>query len=276
MERYLRKNRLSEAMDGLGVRAALLAAGVGWFTWLWGLSWPAVTAGCALGVMGMRARSLLRRRSVKRREQALRRSLGAELLLEELLLIRPGEAHSRCAALLMRRWPLALLRETEAGVLARQGEEKLLIRCVQTPPEGEVGHGDLYAAQRALREAGADRAVLCLTGRLTPRMAAKAEAARRPVKLIRREVLLTLAGEASPATDEQLVALGERKRRPAREGRLLSVVFRREKAARYMGYGLLLLTLYEATGVRLYAVPGMVCLTLGTLSRTGRGGQELL
>lgn len=276
MERYLRKNRLSELMDGMGVRAAILLAGVGWFMWLWGVTWPALLAGCALGVMGIRARALARKRSVKRRERALRRSLGAELMLEEILLSRPGEAHAACAGLLERRWPLRLLEQTEAGVICRLGEETLLVRCVQTPPEGEIGQGDLCAAQRALRESGADRAVLCLMGRVTPRMAARAEEARWPLRLIRRETLMALAGEAFPATDEQLVALGERKRRPTRDGKVLTLVFRRDKAARYMGYGLMMLALYEATGVRLYAVPGMVCLTMGALSRAGREAAEPL
>ena len=83
-----------------------------------------------------------------------------------------------------------------------------------------------------------------------------------PIRVIRRETLLALAGRLSPATDAQLVALGQRKRRTPQRGSLLSIMTQREKAPRYWGYGLFMLILYILTGSAWYAMPGTGFLTL--------------
>ena len=83
MERYLRRNRLSEALDALGVAALLYAAASLWFTWLWGLNGASLLAGTALGTLLWTGRCEWRRRTVARREKVLRSRLGAELMLEE-------------------------------------------------------------------------------------------------------------------------------------------------------------------------------------------------
>lgn len=276
MEQYFRRNRLSEVLDGMGVRALIYAAAMMWFVWLWGMSPPALLAGAALGTLGQLARTRLRRRTVERREKVLRCRLGAELLLEELLLSGAKEAHFRTALLLAERWPITLLEAGEEGVLCRQGEETMLIICVRMPPEGELSAGDLAAGQRAVKKCGADRGVLCVLGKTSPKVLAKAEQTAIPLRIIGRETLMALAGRAAPVTDEQLVALGKRRRRPASRGGILQLIFRRDKAQRYFTYGLTMTLLYVLSGVRIYAVPGMMCLTMAVVCRTGSNGKEEL
>lgn len=276
MERYLRRNRLSETLDGLGVCALLYLLAVLWFTWLWGLSVPSLLAGAALGTLLWTGRLQWRKRTVARREKALRSRLGAELMLEAMLLAEPKEAHFRAALLLAERWPVTMQSVKEEGVLCRQGKETLLIQCVRMPEDGELSVGDLLSAQRAVKRLGAGRAVLCPLGKVSPKTAARAEAALVPLRIIRRETLLALAGQYAPATDEQLIELGRRKRRPTGQGSIARLVFRRDKARRYHLYGQLMLILYILTGVRLYAVPGMVCLTMAVMCRWGRPGAETL
>ncbi len=266
MARYLRRNRLSEALDGLGVRLLLLAAAVGWFTWLWGLGMPALLAGAALGLLLMMTRTAWRRRNVARRELALRSRLGAELFLEELLYAEAQEAHARTAELPKTRDPLTIKEVTQEGAICCQGDETILLQCLRMPPEGEISVGDLRHAQRICRRLPTDRAVLCVMGRVSPKTAARAEDMAIPVRIIRREMLLALAGRVAPATDEQLVALGQRKHGRAGKGGIARLVFRRDKAKRYVGYGMTMLLLYVLTGARLYAVPGMVCLVMGVVS----------
>ncbi len=275
MEAYLRHNRLSELMDSLGARALIYLLATLWFVYLWGLGWPALLAGLALGTLGVMARARLRQRSVARREKALRRRLGGELMLEEMLLSGAKEAHFRAALLLGERWPLVMCQANETGVVCRQGEETLLVMCLRMPPEGELSVGDLMACQRALRAEKADRGVACVLGRVSPKVAARAEQLAVPLRIIRRETLLDIAGRLCPATDAQLVALGQRRRRTAR-GSLLSVILQRQKAKRYFLYGVTLLILYILTGGGLYAVPGAVCLTMAVLCRTDRGAEEAL
>ncbi len=275
MEQYLRRNRLASFADGAGVLLLIYGAATMWFAWLWGLGVPSLLAGAALGTMLAMARSCLRRGRVARREEALRCRLGAELAMEEILLADPREAHSRMALLVAEKWPVTILSARDEGVLCRQGEEKLLIVCVRMPPEGSLSAGDLVAGQRAVRRSGAERGVLCVMGRTSSAMLAKAEQTAVPLRIVQRETLMEVAGRLFPATDEQLIALG-RRRRPAGRGGVMALVFRRDKARRYFSYGLVMTLLYVLTGVRVYAVPGLVCLTMAIFCRTGPGTEEKL
>lgn len=275
MEQYLRKNRLSESLDTLGALALLYGAGLMWFVWLWGLGIPTLLAGVALGTLLTMARSYLRRGRVARREKALRCRIGGELMLEEMLLSAARKAHLRAALLIAEKWPVELMSVKEEGVICRQGEEKLLILCVRTPPEGALGPGDLAAAQRAVKQHEADRGILCALGKTPPALLMKAEQTAIPLRIIPRETLLGIAGCMSPATDAQLIALGKRRRKPLRGG-LPGLIFRREKARRYFTYGLMMTLLYVLTGVRFYAVPGLTCLTMAVMCRVGRREPEML
>ena len=276
MEQYLRKNRFGTWMDSLGLRVAIQVAAIGWFVWLWGLALPSLTAGMALGAMGQMALTLYRRCTVVRRERALRSRLGGEMMLEDMLLAPARQAHFQAALLLGERYPLRMLRVTDDGMLCRYRGEVLLISCLRMPPEAELSTGDLAACQRACREHGAARGVICPLGKVTPKVAARAEEGRIPLRVIRREVLLALAGQCSPASDEQLIELGRRKRRPAATGGLMQGLLRRDKAAKYMMYGTALMVLYVVTGAVMYPGAGAVCLALGVLSRCGSGEENVL
>ena len=266
MEQYLRRNRLSEALDALGMAALLYALAAGWFIWLWGLSLPALIAAAALGTLLWTARSQWRKRTVHRREKALRSRLGGELMLENMLLSEAKEAHFHAAVLLAERWPLLMRSVKDEGVLCHQGDETLLIQCLRMPADGELSMGDLLAAQRAVKRLQADKAVLCVLGKVPPKIAARAEEASVPLRIIRRETLLALAGQYAPATDEQLIELGKR-RQPTERGHMLRLIFRADKARRYHLYGLGMLIVFILTGARLYAVPGMACLTMAVMCR---------
>ena len=276
MERYLMRNRLSEVLDGLGLRALFFLLATGWFTWLWGMNVPTLLAGAALGTLLCTARREWRKRTVHRREKALRSRLGAELMLEDMLMAESKEAHLRAALLLAEKWPITLQTVKEDGVLCCQGEETLLIQCIRMPEEGELSVGDLLAAQRAARRAKVDRAVLCPLGKTPPKVLARAESALVPLRIIPRSILLSLAGHFAPATDEQLIALGQRKRRLAGQGSVIRLIFRPDKARRYHLYGQGMLLLYLLTGMRLYALMGLICLTMAVMSRWGRRQKELL
>ena len=261
-------------MDTLGVCVLIFALALMWFVWLWGLGIPSLLAGAALGTLGQLARSRWRRHTVARRERALRSRLGAELMLEDMLLSEPREAHFRAALLLAERWPIALQTVKEEGVLCLQGEEKLLVQCLRMPADGALSPGDLAAGQRAVRRAGADRGVLCVPGKATPAVLARAEEAVTPLRIIGKETLLALAGEKHPATDAQLIALGQRRRRQVRGG-VLALVFRQDKARRYFTYGLAMTLMYLIMGVRVYAVAGLTCRTMAVMCCRSPCRQEL-
>lgn len=266
MQSYLRKARLSTVADDLGLRLMLFALGIGWFVYLWGLGMPALLAGLALGMMGQLALGQFRRRTVDRREAALRARLGGELLLEEILLAPPRQAHFQTALLLGAKYPLTMERVTEEGMLCRSGEERLLVSCVALPETGEAGQGNILTVQRACRRHGVARGVACVTGRCSPKVEAWAAEGSIPVKIIRRDTLLRLAGHMCPATDAQLIELGKRRKRPAAAG-VGRTILRRDKARTYMVYGVGLMLMYLVTGLKYYPIPGGVCLLLAVLSR---------
>lgn len=269
MQNYLRKARFSALVDDVGLRLLLLALGIGWFVYLWGLCMPALLAGLALGVMGQLALQQFRRRTVDLRENALRSRLGGEMFLEELLLAPARQAHFQTALLLGARYPLTMERVTEEGMLCRSGSERLLVSCVPLPESAEAGLGNVIAVQRACRKHGVERGVACVTGRCSARVEAWAAEGRIPVRIIRREALVKLAGHMCPATDAQLIELGKRRKRLAPAG-VTHTIFRRDKAKTYMVYGVGLMMMYIVTGLWYYPIPGGVCLVLSVLSRCRR------
>ena len=203
METGFKRNLLAELLDSVGRGVLLMALGIGWFVFLWGLNLPALLAGIALGTLLLLLRRLYRQTTLVRRETALRCRIGGELLLEKMLLSEAKEAHFQAALLLEEKWPLRMQRITADGALCRQekpsgGAETLLVQCVRMPPEGELSIGQLVEAHRAMQRQQANRVILCVLGKAPPRVIARAEQMPTPIRVIRRETLLALAGGAFP------------------------------------------------------------------------------
>lgn len=262
-------------MDSLGIRLAMTALSLGWFTWLWGAGIPALLAGLSLSAMMQLGLRRFRGRLVQKREAALRRRLGGEMVLEDLLYCPEHQAHFRCALLLGQKYPLTMLRVAEGGILCRQGAETLLISCLRLPPEEAVGAGALLPLLRGVRESGAARGVVCVTGNISRSAQSFVETAPVPLRLIPRDALLALAGQASPATDDQLVALGRRRRHmPLRAA--LAIVLQPQKAKRYLTCGLGLTFMYLVTRLTWYPLPALLCLGLSALCRVRQAPPDAL
>ena len=122
METGFGRNLLAELLDSVGRGVLLMALGIGWFVFLWGLNLPALLAGIALGTLLLLLRRLYRQTTLVRRETALRCRIGGELLLEKMLLSEAKEAHFQAALLLEEKWPLRMQRITADGALC--GQEK--------------------------------------------------------------------------------------------------------------------------------------------------------
>lgn len=267
MEQYLRRTALSSMADEIGLRLAVWLGATMWFVWLWGLGMPALLAGMALNLMGQMALTRYRRRKVDLREKALRQRIGGEMLLEDMLLLPRRKAHLQAAALLSQRYPLVIMQVEDAGVLCRCGERRVLVVFTGCAAEEGCGFDDVLAAQQACRRLTAEKCVLCLTGDCPGRVRAFAERMPVPVVFIGREQMLSLAGRASPATDEQLILLKKRKTRfaPGKSMLMLRMLLHRGKAGRYMFYGVAMLMIQILTGWRWYAFMGLtlVCMAVG-------------
>ena len=93
------KNRVATALDRLALRVLLFLLSVGYFFALWHSGAPSLLAGSALFALAMLTLLLLERRTLARRDRALRVRVGGAIALEELMLL-PAEAEGRVCLLL--------------------------------------------------------------------------------------------------------------------------------------------------------------------------------
>ena len=265
MQDYLKKTRLSGIMDGIGFHLAALVGSAGWFCFLWGLRPAALTAGLALYALLLLLRRKIRDDYLNRREKSLRAAIGGEMALDRLLLSPAPKASFEVAVLLSVRWPLTLLEAYDEGVLCVYRGKKLLLSFAQVPAAGSVDAGGVLSLQRNAKTLGADQGLLCAPCRITGEARAQAEGEPR-VLFLTREKMIALFGEASPATDDQLVALGRRKK-ARKPGAWRAWIFHPSRAKKYAWYGALLLLMYALTRLLYYAVPGLICVSFAAVCR---------
>ena len=94
------KNRVATALDRLALRVLLFLLSVSYFFALWHSGAPSLLAGSALFALAMLTLLLLERRTLARRDRALRVRVGGAIALEELMLLPAAEAEGRVCLLL--------------------------------------------------------------------------------------------------------------------------------------------------------------------------------
>ncbi len=268
---FEQKSRLGGALDFVMLRLLMLALCFLWFYRLWGVTVPALLAGVALCVLLWHTLTLWQRRALARRAAELRAHIGGTLALEELLEMQPVQAAHHAADWLATAHALDPLGEAGDGVLLRYREEVLFLLCLQGHPQQQVDAGAVLAASRARRALPeAQRCVLCTPGTFTQEARQTADSLDPPVRLIEGNTLRTLAGRIAPATDEQLVCMGQRQRKPFAWSSLRPLVFSPQKTRRYAAYGTGLLALYIVTNQLYYLLPAGLCWALAMLSQRGK------
>ena len=221
------KNRVATALDRLALRVLLFLLSVGYFFALWHSGAPSLLAGSALFALAMLTLLLLERRTLARRDRALRVRVGGAIALEELIL---------------------LLAETLGGaaqgsVLSYAGKT-YLVRCAQTLPGSAAGEGDVLAAHRAKAASGAELCILAGTGGFTPAARRAAEWMEPPIRLIAGRQLALLFGQQHPATDAEIARRARRQRTPFSRGRIRALALAPAKQGRYLLVAFLLALLY--------------------------------
>lgn len=273
MQDFLQKSPVRELMDELGFLLLSGALSIVWFIFLWGVTLPSLLSGAALWALVLLLRRKSRDGRLRRREAALRRAIGGELALEELLLLPPAEAHGKAAALLEKRCHLTILHPADGGVLCSLRGETVLLSFCQLPVSCAVDARQVLVLQRAVRTAQARRGILCAPCEITPAATAQA-GGEIPVTFLGRDALISLFGSERPATDRQLVALGKRRKR--HPSVWLPMILNPRRALRYLGYGALLIAMHLLTGLAYYAVPGAICLLLSAACRCLQPREEIL
>lgn len=255
------KNRLAGALDRLAARALLLLLCVLYFFLLWRRGLPSLMAGTALFTLLLLSLLLVERRTLARRDRALRERIGGSIALDELLLMPPGEACARARDLLCG----ALEAEPLPGAAMRYAGETWLVRCAQCTQGSRAGEGDVLAAHRARVEAGMERCALASTGGFTPEAVRASEWVDPPVRLVPGRQLAMLAGRLHPATDEEIARSAGRRRTPFSWRRIRALALAPAKLPRYLVCALLLTLYYLLFGAPLPLLAGALSFVLAIL-----------
>ncbi len=276
MQQYLEKTRLGGTLDSLGLRFVIFICCILWFVFLWGVTLAALLAGVAFFLLVSLAIRLGKRKTVARREQALRQRIGGEMAVEALPLAPPRQAHFQASLWLTLAHPIRLERITEDGVLCLLDGEIVLVRCLNRHASIPVSAQDIIEAQRACINHSAVRCVLCAASPLSGAAQTQLGHAEPPVKVVGKERLIRLAGAASPVTDDQLVALGARKKHHVTLAVWLNHILAPHRSRRYLWYGMGLLALYWITRLPYYPVPAVLCLSLALLSKLRHAKEDVI
>ena len=132
------KNRVAAALDRLALRVLLFVLSVVYFFFLWHSGALSLLAGSALFILAMLTLLLLERRTLARRDHALRVRVGGSIALEELMLLPAAQAEKRVCALLAQ----TLGGNARDSVLT-YANKTYLVRCAQTLSGSSVGEGDV-------------------------------------------------------------------------------------------------------------------------------------
>jgi len=265
--------RLSGKIDRIGLAVMVFGLCFCFFYLFWGSPLPSAAAGGALAMLWLRVIHLARRRKVHIRETVLRRRVGGQAAVDALLLATQQEASDSAL-----RWlagagqpPITGAARANGACVALRGGERLYLLCLRKHPASKAGREDVLEALRGAKAADAAVCVLCSTSPFSSEAAQMAEAYQPPqtarVRLVGRDALIQLAGQACPATDEQMDAMGRRKRRAHFDAkRWRAQLVQPAKAKRYAAYGLGMLAMLLIFRQWIYCIPATVCLALFCLS----------
>lgn len=267
MEQYLQRTYLAGLFNRIGLKVLVFALCGSWFIYLWGWRPSALIAGTALSVLVMMAIRLFNKRTVNLREEELRRRIGGELAVEKLLLSPKRQAHFQAALWLGISYPIRMENAMNDGLICTLDEKRLLVRCILRHESEKIACEEIISLQRAAIKYHADKAVACVTSELTDAAKGYAETAAPPISVVDKKELIRLAGIMLPATNEQLIALGQSKKRKGSRSMWVAHVLSRHRSKRYFLYGAGLLALYFVTRLPYYPVPGVTLICLSILSR---------
>lgn len=237
-------------------------AGILWFILLWGFSLPSLTAGMALGGLIWLCVRQFGKRITQRREKQMRRIIGGELALKQLLLLSPRHAAFQAALWIAPAFPAELHKALPWGVAGTLHGKSVWIRLIALHESQTVQVQQLVECAREIHEGKYESCILCLTAPASREALQYAAENTPPIQIIPRKELIDWAGLCSPATDAELSRLSRRKqsRRSAQEW--LAVILDASRARRYLCYGLGLGALEALTRTGTYAIPAILCLLL--------------
>ena len=260
MQKYHPKTIFAEFSDHLLRLSTAFLAGIAWFVFLWGLTPASLCSGLAFGAMIWLCIRQFSKKITHKREAQMRRIIGGELALENLLLEQPRRAAFMCALWLNPKFHMEIYKAVEWSVIGILNGKKTIITLISQHPSQPIGIQQIIDCMRSARQRHTEQTILCLTAPLTKDAKFYATSLDPPPCLVEREELIEWAGLAAPATDEALRKLGghNNTRRSAKEW--LAVILDASRARRYFCYGTGMSLYALISGNRFYSVPAAICL----------------
>ena len=257
--------RLAGRIDRLGLCLLLLLISFAWFFFSFRAVVPAALSAVAMTVIFLQTIRLGEKRTLSRREKALRERIGGEMAVDSLLLQTPVSAASNAAAWLTQALSLSNFTPKEDGVLALYEKESVFIACIQQHASTATSYDATLACIRRARRENADICIVCSTSDFSQEAVLLVEDLSPKTRLLGRPGLIHMAGKTAPATDEQLRALGKRRRQKFKRSLFQARILDPAKKRRYLFYGAGLSLMYLLTHQLIHLIPALVCLILVAL-----------
>ena len=260
MNKYQPKSAVASIADRLLRASFACFLGIGWFVWLWGLRISALTAGFAMGgLLWLCARQYGKMKTAKK-EKEMRRFLGGELALKKLLITPHVQSLLTVAEWLEHACAFQVSSSNSSYV---EGYFKGRLVQLYLIAQHESQPVSIQQLIEILRTTSSQNPVLfCSTAPVPKETLQWVEACERPLQLLDRSALILLAGQHSPATDEQLAMLARKNRIRRDFSDWLQTILEPCRARRYLWYGVGLSAMAFITGQPFYPLPAAVCLTL--------------
>ena len=270
MQKYRPKTALAAVADKLFRAMAACALGTAWFVFLWGLSLPDLTAGAALGGLLWLCARQFGKMSTARREKQMRRLIGGELALAELLLSPPRKAAFQAALWIAPRIPLVMETAGEWEITGKLDGKPALMRLIAQHESEAIRVQQVIDVLRSAKAQKMERCILCVTAPLSPDARSYAASAELDVRVVAREEMIDLAGLARPATDADLQKLAQKTRSSKPIRQWVEVILEPSRSKRYFWYGTGLLALAFLTRRPFYPLPSILCFVLYAFSQLRR------
>jgi len=262
MEKYHPKTLVAGFADKVLRIFVTCLAGTGWFVFLWGLSLPALFAGIALGGLIWLCARQFGKRITQKREEQMRRMIGGELALSQLLLRPPRHAAFQAALWIAPRFPVVMHKAVDWGVTGTLDEKNVLVRLIAQHESLPVNVQQVVECAREMAQRQTEKCILCLTAPASTEALKYAAAHDPPITIVSRDELIELAGFCHPATDEDLRNMGRKQKTRRSPQEWLAVILDASRARRYFWYGMGLSALAVLTGLHVYPLPAFTCFVL--------------
>jgi len=262
--------RLAGRIDRLGLCLLLLLASFAWFYFAFTALLPAALSAVAMTILILQTIRLFEKRTLTKREKALRQRIGGEMAVDSLLLQTPINAASNVAAWLTQTLSLSDFLPKGDGVLAKYGQDSVFISVIQQHASTAAGCDATLAAIRSARRENADICIICSTSDFSQEALLLVEDLSPKTRLLGRSGLIQMAGVTAPATDEQLRSLGKRRKQKFRRSLIQARILDPAKKKRYLFYGAGLSLMYLLTRQLIHLIPALVCLILVALCQRKR------